>query len=122
MEAYCDICESPMVMKGEKGVSVYFSCTKCEQSWSVDLNGSGCTIMKYLWPSGMKEDSKMYREQFLPEWLKEKQHWAIMMFVAGFWDQPKKEKFMQECQELYDKWFVDHPLARRKWCQFWQAA
>lgn len=123
----CDICGSDMSVKGDKGVRIEFSCTgaDCEQSWIVDQDGQRC-VVKHLWPSRMSEDSEMYRNKFLPSWMREKIQWATRMFVAGFWDQSKKESFIRQCRETYDKWFEDHPLAKviekRKWWQFWQKA
>ncbi len=115
-EAQCDICESPMIMSGKKGVRVHFGCTSCEQSWGIDSNGAGCTILKTLWPSGMKEDSKMYRESFLSEWLKQKKQRTIMFFVAGFLSEEKKDEELLKAQETHDNWFIDHPL-KKPWYQ-----
>jgi hypothetical protein len=62
----------------------------------------------------MREDSKMYREQYLPAWIAKSKHYATMMRVAGFWNEEKFNQFISECQKLYDQWFIDHP-PRKHW-------
>lgn len=117
MKAYCDICESDVVVKGKKGEQVSLHCTSCEQIWVISNNEATCIILKCLWPSNMREDSKMYREEYLPSWLKKKQHYAVMMFVSGFWSETEKNDFLRGCDESYEQWFEDHQMP---WWKFWK--
>ena len=116
----CDICGSPMTMEKNNG-QVSFSCENpsCEQSWVFSKDYSSCTILKHLWPSRMKEGSKMYREEYLPEWLKAREFYANAMFIAGFWDSVKRDEKIQKCRGNLDKWHEEHPPKRRPWWQFW---
>lgn len=118
-QAYCDICGHPMTMAGELGKHVTFKCIACDQEWSIYPGGYNCTILKALWPSGMREDSKMFREEYLPSWLEKERHRAAMMSIAGFLNEIEKIEFLQKIQETYENWFAAHPLSRRPWWQFW---
>jgi len=126
----CDICGHPMTMqKDEDGIvcghlppTVVFSCGShtCKQNWLFSKDHSSCTVLRHLWPSRMEEGSKMYREEFLPDWIKGKEFWANAMFTAGFWDSVKRDEFIQGCRNSLDKWHKDHPLKKRPWWQFWK--
>lgn len=113
-----------MSMTGEPGASVSFTCTKpgCQQIWAVNDAPGGpgpacyCLIMKTIWPQGMKEDSAMFRDQYMPAWLEERQHRAAMFEVGGFWTHEQAEAWMCEVVANYEKWFRDH----RRWWQFWK--
>ena len=118
MKVYCDICERPMEMFGEVGKQVTFTCD-CGQVWSIDSTGLNCTILKTLWPSSMKRNSKMYRDEFLPAWLKSKTHIAKMMIAGGFWSEEYGNSLIKECREQYDKYFLDNP-EKLSWWKFWR--
>jgi hypothetical protein len=109
---WCDICDAPMIMAGEKGRQVHSVCTniQCKQSWGrVEGLGISCTILKHLWPSNLKEGDPGFREQYLPEWLKKIRHDAQLRFVGGFWDQAARDEQVRKSQEVYDNWFLNHP-------------
>ena len=117
----CDICNGTMNIQSKSEQQVRFACTSCRQTWGIDSNGSaGCTILKMLWPSSMDENSKMYREQFLPAWLNERRHYAAMMSAAEFWNETKADTFIQECQSVYNKWFTEHPKPKPWFIRLWE--
>jgi hypothetical protein len=124
----CDICQSPMSITEQDG-KTYFKCTSssCGQIWIFMKDGEGnissfCTILKALWPSGMKEDSKMFREEYLPSWLESKEFYAEAVTLAGFWTQEEKHKFLFDVLAEFTKWHKEHPLPAppaKPWWKFW---
>ena len=65
----CDCCGTPMAMeplaRGSMQVKgARFKCQRpsCGQTWTFSENGSSCTILAFLYPSEMREDSKIYRK------------------------------------------------------------
>jgi len=124
----CNLCEYPMTIFKRDG-DVYFKCTQCEQSWILykwyesgkddPVIKTSCTILKSLWPSGMKEGSKMFREQYLSEWLKHKEFYAQAVFVAGFWNESQRDNYIKESHDAIDKWHLEHPMTIRPWWKFW---
>jgi hypothetical protein len=121
----CDICQKPMYIS-KSSTNVIFKCSnpECHQTWQFGENSSGCTVMKHLWPSKMEEGGKMFREQYLPEWLKEKEFHAEAKFIGSIWDESKKEEYLREVHAELDKWHAEHPIVvqDRHWWQFWKAA
>lgn len=116
----CDICDSPMTKTGHEG-SVIFKCTSCEQNWNFSKtpNGinSGCTILKHFWPSNMDENSKMYREQYIPARQKELKFRHDAIFYAGFTTKEEHKKHMKEIEDLFIEWYEQHP--QKPWWKFW---
>lgn len=122
-ELLCDIDGGSMVKKILTEDKVHLECITCDQTWIFQRYGdkieSSCTTLKHLWPSGMKEESKMYREEFLPEWLKEKEFYANSRYAVGFWSVEERDSFIGNCQSELEKWHDEHPLPHY-WWQFWK--
>jgi len=107
-----------------RGDVVTFDCTSnnCKQNWrfmaladgDIDIN---CVVLKHLWPSGMKENSKMYREQFLPAWLEKQEFRANALHIGGFINDGEKDERLQQAQDALDKWHEEHP--EKPWWKFW---
>ena len=114
-----------MSMTGDPGDEVTFTCgnPKCKQIWTVhnvpDGPATYCLVLKTLWPQGMKEDSTMFRDQYMPAWLEERRHRAAMFEIGGFWSPEKAEIWLCEVKAAYSRWFRDHPQ-RRSWWHWWQ--
>lgn len=116
----CDICQAPMTMTGQPGISVEFKCTKCPQWLGVNERGISCTILHTLWPSAMDENGPMFREQYLPDWLRKREYRAAIMFAAGFWNEAETAAEVAEARKTAADWFLAHPLKlKRPWWRFW---
>jgi hypothetical protein len=105
-----------MKMSGIPGQDVTFTCPACGQHWHIrgqdDVSyGPSATI----WPSKMKEGSRMYRKEYLPWWLKQRKREATMMYVAGFWSEAEAAECQQRAQEAFDRWYAEHPWPASEW-------
>lgn len=117
---HCDICQAPMTMTGTPGVQVSFKCTKCEQCLGVDGEwGVSYTILHTLWPAYMDPDGDMFRNQYLPDWLRRRERNAVIMRCAGFWNESEAADHLAVSRKSYDNWFKDHPI-KRPWWTFWR--
>jgi hypothetical protein len=124
----CDICQNSMTKTiGDEGVIFRCENSECHQTWIFSKDGddeirASCTVMKHLWPSGMKENSKMFREEYLPEWLRGKEFYANALVEAELWSTAKRDEFISDCQAELSKWHDKHPLPEKPWWKFWAAA
>lgn len=130
VELKCDICQNSMTMVKQNS-SAIFKCAdpNCDQTWQFTKDGdreisSSCTILGALWPSGMKEDSKMFREEYIPHLHKGWKFSATAKLLAGFITEEERETKFQEFEEVVQKWFDEHPIKEApikttpKW-KFW---
>ena len=69
MDLRCDCCNTPMTMEllgpGDmqaKGARFTCQSPPCGQTWTFSKNRASCAILARLYPSEMKEDSRIYRE------------------------------------------------------------
>lgn len=118
----CNICGSLMKMIKREHDTI-FKCETIEkgkdcQIWTFSKDGNpGCTILAHLWPSGMKEDSDMYRNQYIPERRKELEFYSLAEFIAGYKTQEEYRNEMNKIDEMFKKWYEDHPEKpkRKSW-------
>ena len=127
----CNIDNQPMTKK-VVGDSVQFNCSSCGQNWTfaewgVERDGeihfeihSSCTILDVLWPSGMKEDSKMYKEEFLPHWLAKNKFRANAHYESGFITAEVRDERIALAEETLAKWHEDHPPKEYPLWMFWK--
>lgn len=109
------------------GVNAHAYCSWCLYEGLIDSQGkfhpdgtTHCVIMRSLWPSAMKENSLMYRNDFMPEWLFKKRFYAKGRFLSGFFTMDKALDFIKQCEETYENWFINHPLQKPKWWEIWK--
>lgn len=115
VELQCDICQKPMTMAKQNGKAI-FECTgkECHQTWLFSKTSDGkiessSTVLKHLWPSRMKEGDKMFREEFLPERLKEWNFSAMARHLAGFITEEEMLKDFAESEQTISDWFENNP-------------
>lgn len=105
--------------KSADGASIAFKCSKCQQAWFVNGGSVSCIVLKALWPK-MDENSKMFREEYLPEWRRSNEYQAVLLFEAGAIGEGRKEEIFREVAAMWDKWHQEHPLPR-PWWKFWES-
>ena len=105
----CDIDGGPMLMrKLEEGA--VFDCQQCDQQWIFTRDRTSCTILKTLWPSGMTEDSPMYRDEYLPAVRAEQRFKARARVLAELWSEEEATDYSAKVEAEIAQWYADHPL------------
>ncbi len=113
----CDRCQKPMYMLKSEG-DVVFRCSACEQCWQFTGDRVSSTLAT-LWPSGMEETSTMYRERYLPAWLKEREFIINARFIGGILSEAQKNESLRECRAVFDRWYIEHPIQKHLWWKIW---
>ncbi len=105
MSVQCDICAAEMVQTDQ-----LFVCKNCGQSWGYqEGRGWSCTILKHLWPK-MDENSKMFREEYLPASAARLNHLDDLNLAAGVKSAEQVAESKAKTQQAIKDWYSLHPL------------
>ncbi len=116
MQLPCNICGKPMEMFKKENITRFKCKTNDCQTWTISEDGSydGCKILANLWPSNMDENSKYYRENYIPERRKEMEFYPLARLIAGYMTQDDYNLKMEEIDKMFDEWYKSHPV-KKSW-------
>ncbi|MDZ4249246.1 MAG: hypothetical protein U0990_04055 [Candidatus Nanopelagicales bacterium] len=69
----------------------------------------------------MDKNSKMFREEYLPDWQLANKYRAMLLAEAGIWNEQQSNAYLTECQATLENWLLDNPLPR-PWWKLWRPA